>query len=222
MEKISKTLSADYLAIKIYQEDLEAIEVTLKAGAKSFQLTTDDYKFDSVAEFLSHYKNQSLKELDIFVAYLSGEYAIKYISIHFKKTYASLTCTSEDPTIVGAFYRTKEILSAAARKPRILYSMGVLLILLLVLDVSAFVFPRYAPFWIVLQSINLFWYSWAMYIRLWKSSDIVVDKRALAENFLERNKDSLVINLLVIIITFILTVFGTVYIQQIKNFLHIK
>lgn len=221
MEKLDKTISADYLAVKIYQEDLESIEAILKEGTRSFNISTEDYKFDTADECIEHYKDQSLKDLCIMAIYPVGEYDSTYISIRLKKTYISINCTSSDSGIIGKFYRVKEILSSAERRPRMFYSLGTVIGSTLVMDAISFIVPsKFEPILITAQSIFFCWFFWVFYIRMFKSSDIVMDKRALQKGFIQRNKDALAVNIIVAIVTFILTTTLVNHIHQIEALLH--
>jgi hypothetical protein len=116
MEKIEKSITKSYLPVKVFLDDLEAIESTLKEFTENIVIKTDRYSFSNTDELITKYKNQNIKALEI------SSYNPYNIHIEFLPVWVKLYSGSDSTVATGLFYKLDSILSSTTRKPEFLYS----------------------------------------------------------------------------------------------------
>lgn len=193
MKRKSKSISKQYLAIKIYLEDLESIERILKNSAKKFKVETDEYEFTSIAELKNQYKNT--KPINLTISAWEP-----YIYIELNKLYVRLYCDSDDTSSSGIYYRLDKILSSATRKPNFFYTYkSVFVISLFSLIPNSLInkiHPQALTLW---KTLFILWFILVLrmlYIRGFNSSDINLVNKDAIQDFFSRNKDQIIVGLL--------------------------
>jgi hypothetical protein len=216
MKRINKSLSTEYPTVKLFLEDLIAIESILKESAENFEIATDDYTFTSVDELKNKYKNEKLSSIKISTR-------TPYINIVLNKTWVRLYCGSEEISTTGIYYKLDKILSAKVRKPRFLYSYYIIWIgnILLFASIPSYFLPKKINPQILLIGgvLSLIWFIWILwfsYIRLFRSSDISLIKKVDLRNFFSRNKDQIIVGLINGIIGAVIGIIGTIFAYQFK------
>lgn len=214
MKRINKSLSKAYPTVKLFLDDLTSIESILNESAMDFEISTEDYTFTSVDELESKYKNENLSSLKISTR-------SPYINIELNKMWIRIYCGSEETSTAGIFYKLDKILSAKVRKPRFLYSyyaiwIGNILILATPNSLLKKINPQAPEIELILTLIWFLWILWVAYIRLFKSSDISLVKRADLQNFFSRNKDQIIVSLINGAIGAVLGIIGTIFAYHFK------
>jgi hypothetical protein len=209
MEKLQKTLLRRYATSVIYTDDLLKIIEILSVVENSYEIMTEDYKFQDFLEFEKKYSGQKIKYLKI-KAYKP------YITIDFTKYGIELYCGADDQISSGLFYKIDLILGNTRRKFNFLYlypSFLVVLFFVESIDLNLYgIIPKYIL--ILINSLFLFLYIWVGYIRLFKSSYIRIVYRTEVKKFFDKYKEffsGLLIGLIILVLE---------HIFQIINFIN--
>lgn len=195
MEKINKSLEKEYLTSRIFLEDLEEIQNILKSS-KGFKIKAEDFIFSNIDELKSKFSNKILQNVTISASE-------PFIIIQIKKQRIELYSDSDDLISTGMFYKIDSVISKTALKPDTLYSYRNILIIALsysflkdMIDIGVYIFGA-IPI--------ICWNLWVGYIRMFKSGEVIVIRREDSKNFFSRNKDQIIIQMSVIIVTIIIT-----------------
>lgn len=200
MKKIEKSIIKNYLPVKVFLDDLEAIESALKEFAENIVIETDGYSFSSTDELITKYKNQSIRTLEISI------YNPCYIHIEFSPLWVKLYSGSDSTSATGLFYKLDSILSSATRKPEFFYSYTFFILFTVIINASSFFLPKELKVVaIICNSIYIIWVCYFSYIRLMNSAKIIMTKRHDLKSFFQRNKDALIVNSFVGIVTIFVT-----------------
>ncbi len=214
MKQKVNTLSKNFTAVKVFLDDLSLIESILKEGCSDIKFETKDYEFSSVEELQNTFGNQNLSQLKIS----TWE---PYITIRLDQLSARLYCGSDKTKDVGIFYKLNTVLSRAQRKPAFLYSYWSFLTGNILLSLVSLLPESYLPkiLFVGVGVVFIFWVCWVSYIRLLKTSDIILSAQTDIKSFWFRNKDQVVVGVFIAIITALLTVIVTTYLQPAQDFL---
>jgi hypothetical protein len=136
MKKIDKSISKNYLPLKLYLEDLENIEVILKEASKSLSIETEEYKFDSIADIKSNLKRDRIKELHL-------KTSDPYITLDFTPLWARVYVSSSETNGAGIFYKLNQIIESRTRFLKWLYSFHFLWATGGVFWLSSFILPKW-------------------------------------------------------------------------------
>lgn len=211
MEKINKTLSKEYLPVKVFIDDLKKIEEVLNNLTSSidFEIRTDDYKFTSIEELIANSEGEKINSLAISIH-------SPYISIDFRKMSTRLYCGSDDMVATGAFHKIDSIISSTLRKPSFFYSYyftyGFNILWLIFLNISNVASKVILGF---LLSLYFVWVFWVGYIRLMNSSEIVFENKGSVRGWFIRNRDQLFIGVIITLVTIV----STHYFPELLKFL---
>lgn len=115
MEKISQHLSKEFSIVRLYFDDLEAINEILSQMEGSVTWTTETYKFDSLNELLDNYKMPAIHKLVI-------ESRVPYVTIDLRHYRSTVTVVSYEPRDEGIFTQLNKILRNSQSKYQYLFS----------------------------------------------------------------------------------------------------
>jgi hypothetical protein len=138
MERITPPLVRNYPPVTLYLDHLEEIEEILKgAGRQEFSSETEklfkgitltfssaEYKSENLADLTEKYKDQRLRSFHISVLNPG-------VQIYLERSMTRLYCVCSDTQSSGVFHRLDNIFKRAARKPRVLYSFALVIILMI-------------------------------------------------------------------------------------------
>lgn len=212
MERLSRTLSRDYPAIRIFLDDLESIETILRENGERFSIETEEYKFDSVKELAEKYTGRNLLEMKI-------SSSNPHIFLYFHKTSVRLYCCSDETKAVGTFHRLDVVLNSVSFKPRFLYTFYFVWLMIGVTSLINYI-PILTdsvskPIWIIFWVVYIIWMCRLFYIRSFRSSDIRLVYRNTIQNFFTKNKDQLTVNFIIAIVSIVGTTLVTNYSSEI-------
>jgi hypothetical protein len=212
MEKIEKSITKNYLTVKVFLDDLEAIESALKESSERLEIKTDEYSFSSVEELKAQYKDQTLKRLEI-------SSLNPYIRIEFTPLWVRLYSGSDSTSSAGLFYKLNSIISTTTRKPEFFYSYTFTGLLNLLALASLLLPKEFKVAILVFLSILVLWLCYVAYIRLMNSSKIIMMKRHDLKGFFQRNKDILIVGFFTSIVTIFVTLLLSNNWSSIQSFL---
>lgn len=217
MKKIDKSLSKDYLPVKLYLDDLEQIDEIMKEASTSLSFETEDFKFDSIEELKNNLKKAQINELHV-------KSSSPYITIDFTRMWARVYVSSSETSSAGIFFRLDQIISNRTRILKWLYSFY----FIWVTNISVwlisgtfgltFISSRMNPYTsITLTALSSMWLFWVLFIRLRSHSIIFLTHRGSEKPFLQRNKDNLILAIISAILGAILGIAGTLIANQFQN-----
>ncbi|MBP7118864.1 hypothetical protein KBA63_02150 [Candidatus Woesebacteria bacterium] len=215
MEKISKTLSKEYLPVKVFIDDLKKIEEVLNniTSSRDFEIRTSEYKFANIEELVEKCKGEKINYLEISIHN-------PYITIEFKKMWTRLYCGSDDMVGTGAFHKIDSIVSSTLRKPSFFYSYyftwGFNILWLIFLNLSSTAGKVITGF---VLALSVVWIFWVGYIRLMNSSEIVFENKGSVGGWFIRNRDQLFVQIIITLVTIVGTVAFTHYFPELLKFL---
>jgi hypothetical protein len=216
MKKIDKSISKDYLPVKLYLDDLESIEEILKEVSTSLSFETEDYKFDSIEELKTHFKRAQINELHV-------KSSTPYITMDFTRMWTRIYVSSSDISNAGVFYRLDQIISNRNRKLKWRYSfyfLWIVNILLWIINGVPFG-PKLIPvnpyLSISIDTLAFMWLIWFFFIKFRRHSVIVLTHKNSEAPFLQRNKDNLILAIISALLGAILGIGGTLILNQIQS-----
>ena len=228
MRKINQAWEKQYNPLKLFKEDIEKIISIITTGLKEINtpegwenkldIRTDKFELDNLSE-LSEIKEKFLRELSILV----GD---EHIQLKLGRTTAHLRIKDEEnTTLMGIGNRIDAILRMRERSFKFLHSFsGRLLVTLSAAFVSGFgyglkSFSR-TPLPILLFAtgitISVMIPVYTLYTATHRSTIEMVYSYG-KRNFFIRNKDNILVGVIVSIISIILGVFGTLFVQWITK-----
>ncbi|MGB4775793.1 MAG: hypothetical protein WBP45_11515 [Daejeonella sp.] len=208
MEKLNKSIIKEYLPVKIYLCDLQEIILLLVENGISYEIETENYKYENIIELTNAQKEGKIKSLTI------RTHNNPYITIEFHKTQTKVYVSSDVPIIAGLFYKIDKIIKETQRAFSFCYSYAftcpLFMFFLVIAAISDFNIYSNLTF-SIFYAINLIWFFTVLYIRGLKHSVIELTKREHTSNFFKRKKDELIVNLILVIVTAMITLIITKY-----------
>jgi len=186
--KKQKTFSKEYYPVVLWTEDLQELCDALKSKGGAVEISTDDYKFESIGDATEYFGQKSQCDLK-----LSSDKP--YAQVEFSRIWTRVY-VSPGENSAAVFHDLDELLVRRQRKLPFLYSYWILVPLLLLSFIpaewSSLIFP-----WKEIASIVLFvWYFRVMFIKLRRHSLIRFQRHSDARPFWERNRDQLLLMLI--------------------------
>jgi hypothetical protein len=216
MERVSKSLSQQYIGLKLFLDHLEAIEAVLKPVSSEYKLVIDRYKFDSVSEIPASFVGKIITELEITLRNPS-------IMISIGRDWAFVGCYSDDALSSGLFYQLDKILSSAERIPRLAYrALPAILIMLVMVVIYALTIGVSKLILVILLILHTFFSAYflcVVYILIWRRGVVILNHRHHAKSFFRRNSDRLAVATIVGIVVSVVTYLVTSYGIQVWTFL---
>ena len=193
MRKIRKSIRIKIPLIRIYLEELKAIEEVYKENFETYEIITEDFELDSLDEL----KNIGKEKLSI----LSFKSSNPYIHVEFTPYDARIYSSEDSISSTGIVEKIKNILDKRITPLRYLISNWWFVLLVILFWSFALILPAQDKVGegIVIVSfigITFFWRFWA-FTR--KHSLIFLTNRRSQRNFFSRNKDKI-----------LLTIFGAI------------
>ncbi len=191
MKKLNRYLDRSFLPVKLFIDDLELIEETLKTFSDNFIIETDEYSFESVKELQNNLKQQSLRRLSISTENPS-------VSISFRESFASLRVRSlpDNLNSDGLFSRLEEIICKREKGHKWIYSIvsywiACLISVLISLSLPGKTFPVIF-LWGLIAICTLLYFT-LLYINVKRHSIIWLTYSHDQKPFWKRNKDQLIL-----------------------------
>lgn len=191
MEKISQSLSKEYLPLVIYKDDLETLIDILATNGNEVEIRVDNYSYESISELISHKGLQPLNSIEIS----SNN---PYCHIKLNTLSADLYVGDDSYKASGTFHHLDKVLISCLRKPSFLYSYYTMWIInlscsaLSALD-NAKTNNDLIHFLAYYTFLPLIWTAYVLFIRMKKHSTIRLGKRSEATNFFRRNSDQILL-----------------------------
>ena len=182
------SLSKSFGPLVLWLDDLEDIEARLQAYNPKLNIETEEYQFDSIAEFAEHFGGTVQRSLQITTSYPS------FVSIELTPMSATMSVSTSGENASGVFYDLNEILSSRQRGVPWLYSYWFLWIVVGISWVSTSWLPVNIDNWFHFFLFPfLIWILWIPYVRARRYSLIRVEHKGAAKSFLQRNRDQLAV-----------------------------
>ena len=188
MEKISQHLSKEFSIVRLYLDDLEAINEILSQMEGSVTWTTETYKFDSLNELLDNYKLPAIHKLVI-------ESRVPYVTIELRHFRSTVTVVSYEPRDEGIFTQLNKILQNSQSKYQYLFSTKFFWILMIIFFLALYgiepeIHPGIYGTYLALAFSLSFYGGW---IKAYKNTKIKLINRHEEKNFWARNKDQIIL-----------------------------
>jgi len=205
MKTLKQPISKELPLTRMYLDDVKAIYDILKNNCGSVEITTDKYEISDVT------KLKDIGESQIHT--LNFECRDPYISINLFPSHGRIYI-SEDSTITrGILSQIEDILNKCKRKiASILDSFSAYIILGLLLSTSLVMISKFTEGWlsitlvIFIILIFILYYGQTYRLSLHQHSTIILSERRERANFFKRNKDQIIVGLIIAIVSVGLTV----------------
>jgi hypothetical protein len=190
------SLSKSFGPLVLWLDDLEDIETRLQAHNPKLNIETEEYQFDSIAEFAEHFGGTIQRSLQITTSYPS------FASIELTPRSATLSVATSGENASGAFFDLNEILSSRQRAIPWLYSFWIVQIVISIFWISmGLSWTRWLPenidnwlnLFLMFLLPLLIWTLWIPYVRSRHYSLIRVEHKGTAKSFFQRNRDQLAV-----------------------------
>ncbi|WP_041720103.1 hypothetical protein [Pseudodesulfovibrio piezophilus] len=216
MRKIRKLPSGRYRAPKLFIGDIERIVAVLLKYSEDIEIRDGDYVFDSIDELKEVNKG---KELD----YLTIDSSNPYVYLSVSKN-TSLSISSDAPEPIAAFHEIDAILQAAERKRTILNRYSWLFYLLIIpvgyASIKSIMKDSITLVEILwMLPINFAYLAWAYYEMrsLQIKAEVYIKGPEEVTSFLQRNKDSIKVGLIVAVPVAFFSIIGTLIGQKVMD-----
>ena len=181
MEQIKRPIVKEYLPLKLYLNNLRAIQ-TILSEADDFSITIGDIKYNSTEELAENLKNKIFYAAEINTRK-------PYLNIDLSKFNSRLFVSSDEPLEAGLFYKLDTLLRGTRRKPAFMYSYYWIWGLIALSLVSSNVSKNYITSFVI--PISCFsWSSWILYVRMFRWNEIKIYERHEKPRFLTRTARS--------------------------------
>jgi hypothetical protein len=200
--KKDKTYSKNYGPTIVWLDDLATIFRLLEGS--QIDISTDDYKFESLEDAQQHFGPHSIHSLKI--SSLKPSAQVEF-SRHQTQTYVFAS-----PTSLQLFHELDAILRKCERRPPIFYRYGIVFLgSLLPTGVGWFWEPKLfgIPVFLGPQLLWTIWMARVLFIDMRLHSVVTFKHRHEVPSFLTRNRDSLAIAIISAVIGGLVTIGGT-------------
>lgn len=184
MKKREQSLSQEFKPMKLYYEDLEEIYDVFKEHPGEVKFDADTYELENLNEVLDIKKD----DFTDFKIYAHNP----YVSLDFSKNSIRLYISDDTPFQRGLFEKLKTVLKKKERYfISSLFSYYAYALLIVVMSTLSYWENRYITYSIG-ASAAFFYALYTMYVFKWRSI-IVPSHRSSRPNFLQRNKDQIIL-----------------------------
>lgn len=206
MKKITTSIHRSFKPVILDLSDLDEIFEIFRQAGDSIEIKTKEYSFEDAKDLLNH-KTKVINYLEI-------KLKKPYISLELRETGVSLYCSENTPFNRGIVEKVSDVLKNGKNK---IYNIQDRTFFIYLCPLFLFLTGKYflnetgryglpiITFFVVLYVINI-WYTYDVNVH--KYSQIFL-KLQSEVNFLERNRDPLIVGLIVAVFTVILTVLVT-------------
>ena len=206
MKRLDQPISAEYLPIRLYRNDLENMERIFGDSSQELEITAEGFQFESIDELATHFTQGRISNLTL-------EGKASHITIELTAQSSSLYVGSSTNATVGLFYHLDEILKGARRTCWPLYSLRFVWVLnILNLAAILLLYKISNAAANIIFASSLAWVVWAAYINLRRHSTIWLCRRGMV-SFWVRKKDDLILAIVSAFFGAILGAVGTILIQ---------
>ena len=210
MKKISKSISKYYSNVVLFKEDIEEIVELLKEnGSESIKIVTDKYELDPLE--LSTLKEKKFYQFDI------RSYKPLYFHLELQKEGIHLYCDEDSTLAVGILNKIGSIVAKRSQKLLSLLTNFWLLasIMFAGILIAAFVLfiSNNRILYYTIYFLFLIPYILGLLIRftnILPKNFVTLEYKKDGPNFLERNKDTILITAISVILTAIATYLVTI------------
>ncbi len=202
MEKIEKPLNKSYRPSYFYKKDLLFFENIIKENKGRFEIKTSDYKFNSIEELLNSSDGVPPKEIR-FVSYSP------YFEMNISQRETNLYSSNSDILSGGIFLRLDNYIKKRAKlgKFSFLFSWGFILAFCTFLGIFPHIFEFEIKYIIVIAVLGFSMYGLVGYTLLASHSQISFGHEGSMSTFWEKNKDQIIVQLFITIISFVMGYF---------------
>jgi hypothetical protein len=207
MKKIGKSLSKNYLPVKLYLNDLFNIEDILKMYSNSIEIEAEGYQYSSIKELSEQLNINQITELKIIMSQ-------PYTEINFYQQWAYIFVVADDIRGARLFIKLDELLKNKRRPLCFFYNYFFINFIWTFIFSLNFFVDKYRIPYILLCVLGGFWIIWAIFVRMRRHSLIIIAKDNGFVKFWMRKKDDIIINIMTALIAAALGVFGTLLVQH--------
>ncbi len=201
MRKKIQDFSQDFKMPHLFREDLESIENIIKSLSPKYELETKDFEYNSVQEIskdIDPVNNFHIKMFD------------PYVSIDFSKNDACIYTSDDDVKTIGVVKKITDIILKRERKCLYYFSslstyLPSILFFLTFLGKEVIKSNKilFLANFVLLFAVA--WWIFGFYVRLYNFSVVEFAYRKNKSNFFDRNKDQIIVGIIVAIATVFLT-----------------
>jgi hypothetical protein len=203
MERLDPSISRDYHPVVLHSDDLTEIVEILQEAGELPEISTTEYRFNSVAEVCDKYQSGRLTLLSI-------KSRLPYVSLELTRSGSRLYVGSSRPEAAGLFWKIDAILRRSQRQATWIYTFSgsISIAVLFGLGITpAFVFHLAAG--LAAIALSGCWMIWFYMVMARFHSLIILAPRSEIGGFFKRNKDQLVLGLITALLGLIVGVIGT-------------
>jgi hypothetical protein len=225
MKKKSESLSRELGPVKIYGNDIEGIVGILKKSyddsddrKPELTITIGNYELSSIEELSEIKKGKQLREMEIELE-LSRPYV--RTQLHIREESVRLYCSNDSAIYLGIFTEIENLLLLRRRKWDWISHVTWFLaasatsatIFVIFGQINNSPFLSYIGYSII--GLFLIFGLLSFFTRSIRKSEIILANRYEQTTFWERNRDKLLVGLIIGLISFVLGIVGTILAQSI-------
>jgi putative Mn2+ efflux pump MntP len=210
MEFRKRTIEKHYEFVHLFLDDLKRIDEILRNSTETIRYETDEYTFENVGELITHYENQTIKELNIATTE-------PIIYLRFMKDTVYLSTWDAETATKAIGYSLDETISSRVRPYKFITS-SITFTIVTIFAILGHIYFTYDknPYLLVSNlSFYILFIMATFLIKRTQSVKINIIARNQKTNFLKRNKDNLIVNAIVAVVSVLLTLLGT-YLYDLK------
>jgi hypothetical protein len=195
--KKAKPFSKKYRPVVVYLDAMQEIYDTMKAISEKVELSSDDYKFDSLDDAKEHFGSRPQ-----FVFTLSA--SVPYVQVEFSRMEAKVYVAAGDKS-AQLFHELDAIMTGQQRAFGVLYSQWLWVPTMLASVASGTLSDRvpqiYALPALILGLALFAWYIWIAYVGMRRQSLLFFVRRSQAQTFMELNRNAIVLTIVTSLIS---------------------
>lgn len=195
--KKAKPFSKKYYPVVLYLDALQELDEAFRENCKSLEISSADYKFDSLDDAKQHFGDRPQFEF----SFSSSD---PYAQVEFSRLEANLYVSS-GVKAAHLFHELDAIIEKQQRSPKLLYWPWLWIPLNLISLASApFIdkTPKGAQLtWLALVSLSFVWYLWTAYVGIRRQSVLIFTRHGEAKTFFETNRNAIIMTILTSLIS---------------------
>jgi hypothetical protein len=195
--KKAKPFSKKYYPVVLYLDALQELDETFRENCKSVEISSADYKFDSLDDAKQHFGDRPQFEF----SFSSSD---PYAQVEFSRMEAKLYVSS-GVKAAHLFHELDAIIQKQQRSAKALYKQwiwGSLMFLSIPASLLIDKVPKHIQLtWLVFLTAVFVWYMWVVYVGLRLQSVLIFARRSEAKTFFETNRNAIIMTILTSLIS---------------------
>jgi hypothetical protein len=202
MKLKAEPLSKYFKPVKLFRDDLKAIYDVATEHADKIRITTEKFEFNDWQDFIDNTK--SIKTLELYTYSSSSAISIR---VKINKTSTYLDCSWGDEVASShAFLRLSNIIKNLEIDPPYLFRIPFFITYSIILILWGFTAKNYLTtsyYWLG-YTISFMLVCICMYF-VFPKSKILLNLREDNPSFVQKNKDAIIVGVILVIVTAIIT-----------------